>query len=136
MVFGACVRRFLLDLRWRTAPRFYVAFEGFAKIPMIYGSFFIMIGVTSVAFFWRRDLVVPALIGGGLSAGVYTALCLVFAWLVPQVFEMAWHTEKFLGIFILGVPLEEILYGFACGFAATAFYPFVFGRRFVIRSEA
>jgi hypothetical protein len=41
-----------------------------------------------------------------------------------------WHAEKFLNVFFLGIPLEEYMYGFACGMAATMFYPYVFNRSF------
>ena len=53
---------------------------------------------------------------------------------MPGLFKNIWHTEKFLNIFIAGVPLEELLYGFSSGFVATAFYPYVFGRRFIHRT--
>ena len=101
-----------------------------AGIPMIYGSCVIMIGLAGVIWWRRTDLALPSLLGGGVSLLVYTGLCLIFGWLIPDVFRMAWHTEKFLNIFVLGVPLEELMYGFAAGTAATAFYPYVFGRRF------
>ena len=99
-------------------------------VPMIYGSFFIMIGVSSVVFLVRRDLAFPSLAGAGIAVIVYTALSLVFALLFPHAFRDVWHTEKFLNVFFLGIPLEEYMYGFACGMAATMFYPYVFNQSF------
>jgi hypothetical protein len=44
-----------------------------------------------------------------------------------------WHTERFLGRFLLGLPLEELLYGWAAGAAAGALAPFAFGFGFAPR---
>lgn len=100
------------------------------RIPMIYGACAIMTGITLFEIARRRDLLLPGLWGGLLAGGVYTVLCLLFQLILPDIFRLAWNTEKFLNFFVLGVPLEEILYGFCSGLAATVFYPFVFELRF------
>jgi hypothetical protein len=84
----------------------------------------------------RPDLIAPALLGGCISAATYFLLCLAAAALMPGLFKNIWHTEKFLNIFIAGVPLEELLYGYSSGFVATAFYPYVFSRRFIHRTAS
>lgn len=101
-----------------------------AGIAMIYGSVIVMLGVSVFLCARRRDLTVPTLWGGALTAVVYSGLCFVFMLLIPDVFHLTWHTEEFLDIFILGIPLEEILYAWGAGAVATAFYPYVFCRRF------
>ena len=63
----------------------------------------------------RHDLSVPALLGGCLSAATYFLLCLAADALMPGLFKNIWHTDKFLNIFIAGVPVEELLYGFTAG---------------------
>jgi hypothetical protein len=113
-----------------------VAAAALIGVAMIFGSFGIMLGVTGVICLIRRDLLLPSLLGGVSSLVVYTALCLAFGWLLPGVFDLSWHTERFLDIFWLGIPLEELMYGFASGVAATAFYPYVTNQRFVVASEA
>lgn len=99
-------------------------------IPMIYGSFWIMLGVSGYLCVSRPDLLWPGLLGGLFSLLVYAVLCLIFAWLIPGVFQLAWKTEQFLNIFVLGIPLEEVMYGFAAGVAASVFYPYVWCQRF------
>ncbi len=99
-------------------------------IPMIYGSFFIMIGISSIIFLIRRDLFMPSLAGAVIAVIVYTVLSLIFALLFPHAFRNVWHTEKFLNLFFLGIPVEEYMYGFGCGMAATMFYPYVFNQYF------
>lgn len=100
------------------------------NVPMIYGSVGIMIGMSVFICFRRTDLLLPSFLGGFISLGIYTFLCLVLLTLIPDIFNMVWHTEKFLNVFVLGIPLEEYLYGFAAGITATAFYPYVFSQRF------
>lgn len=105
-------------------------------IAMIYGSCLIMLGITLIICVRRNDLLMPGILGGLLSIMVYSLLCLAFNLLIPGVFNLTWHTEGFLNIFILGIPLEELMYGFAAGFAATVFYPYVFCKRFKRRYKS
>lgn len=93
-----------------------------------------MLAAGLAAAAWRRDLLLPACIGAALAAAVYFAVCVLASLVMPGIFQGVWHTEKFIGMFVAGVPVEELLYGWAAGFAATAFYPCVFGLRFVRRN--
>lgn len=99
--------------------------------PMIYAC----LGAMAVGVFAlvarRPELAVPAAVGGALSTAVYGGICLAYAAALPGVFDRVWHTERFLDRFVAGVPLEELLYGFASGAIATVFLPTVLGLRFV-----
>lgn len=103
-------------------------------IPMIYGSVAIMLGVTAFMCARRRDLIRPTLLGGLLATGVYTGLCFLFMAIFPGIFELTWHVERFSNIYLLSVPLEEVLYALGAGLAATAFYPYAFAKRFCVRA--
>jgi hypothetical protein len=105
-------------------------------MPILYGSCLAMAAAALAMLLQRPDLTAPALLGGGISAAVYFILCLAAGALMPGLFKNIWHTEKFLNIFIAGVPLEELLYGYSSGFVATAFYPYVFSRRFIHRTAS
>jgi hypothetical protein len=98
--------------------------------PVIYASVAAMAGAAVAMLARRPDLVRPSLLGGLLSTLVYAAICLLYGALLPGVFRRVWHTEHFLDRFVLGLPLEELLYGWAAGSAAGAFVPFAFGLRF------
>ncbi len=100
-------------------------------VRMIYGCCLIMavIGVAILAV--RRDLIIPALAGAALTTAVYGALCLILGAIIPGVFDLAWNTEQFSNVAVLGVPLEELLYAASSGFVGTIFYPYVTGARFV-----
>ncbi|MCC5815379.1 MAG: hypothetical protein JJT78_11530 [Leptospira sp.] len=103
-----------------------------SKIPMIYGSFVIMIGMGIIMLWFRRDLLIPGLLGGISTTIVYTIICLFLLAIYPGIFQFTWHTEKFMNIYLLSVPLEEILYGFSAGFSGTIFYPSLFRLRFIL----
>lgn len=95
-------------------------------VRMIYGSLFIMVFISSIITLFRKDLFRAGLSGGFFSTVIYTLLCLCIALLFPDIFQLTWHTDQFLNLFILGIPVEEILYAYASGMIATLFYPFVF----------
>ncbi|WP_437530868.1 lycopene cyclase domain-containing protein [Sorangium sp. So ce726] len=102
-----------------------------AGVPVLYASVAAMAGGAAVLGALRGDLLVPGLLGALLSAALYLGLCLVFAALVPSVFERTWRPSALLpGRALLGVPLDEILYGLGAGFAATVFPAWAFGFRY------
>jgi len=100
-------------------------------VRMIYGCCVIMAGVAAAILAVRRDLMEAALVGAALTTCVYGALCLAFAAVIPGIFDLAWNTERFSNVFVLGVPLEELLYAASTGLVGTVFYPYVTGARFV-----
>jgi hypothetical protein len=108
-----------------------VGLVAIAGIPMIYGAPVIMTVFGGGICIVRRDLWWPSLGGGVVTTLVYSGACLLLMLLIPRVFELDWNSDKFLNVFVLGIPLEELLYASTSGFIATAFYPFVTGARFV-----
>lgn len=100
------------------------------KIPMIYGAVAVMILISTGIVLMRKDLLVPSLAGGAITCIVYTLICIVFSMIFKDVFHIVWHGEKFSGIYIAGILLEEYLYSLSAGMAGTVFYPFFSGRKF------
>lgn len=101
------------------------------SIPIIYGTFMTMVGIALGITWIRRDLVIPLFMGGLISTVVYFAVCRIVLLIIPEIFELNWNLEAFSAIFILGVPLEELLYSFGAGAIGSVFYPFVFSCRYV-----
>ncbi|WP_437834142.1 lycopene cyclase domain-containing protein [Sorangium sp. So ce1153] len=100
-------------------------------VPVLYAAVAAMMAVAAALLAARGDLLVPTVLGALLSAAVYLGLCLVFAALVPGVFERTWRPSVLLpGRALLGVPLDEILYGLGAGFAATVFPAWAFEFRY------
>jgi hypothetical protein len=100
------------------------------NVSMIFGSLFIMIFMSAAIIGARPYLLKAGIYGGLISLVIYTGLCLLLTFIYPGIFRITWHTDQFLNLFILGVPVEEILYAFASGMIATVFYPFVSGSEF------
>jgi len=100
-------------------------------IPMIYGALITMqtaaLGITRI----RRDLLKPSVLGGIISAIIYLVLCWIMLLFIPDIFQLNWKLEAFSASYVLAVPLEELLYGFAAGSIASVFYPYVFSCRYV-----
>jgi hypothetical protein len=101
-----------------------------ASVPMIWGCVPIMLLIAVGIGVLRPDLRRASLWGGILSAGFYFFICLILGGIIPDVFALNWHAEKFSNLYLLGVPLEEIAYAFAAGTVAAVFYPFAFRYRF------
>ncbi|WP_437927741.1 lycopene cyclase domain-containing protein [Sorangium sp. So ce291] len=102
-----------------------------AGVPVLYAAVAAMMAVAVALLAARGDLLVPTVLGALLSAAVYLGLCLLFAALVPGVFERTWRPSVLLpGRALLGVPLDEILYGLGAGFAATVFPAWAFEFRY------
>lgn len=95
-----------------------------AGVPTIYAVCATMLGVTAVMLCLRRDLIAACFGGGFSTLLVYAVLCQIFQWLLPGVFDLAWNTELLTNRHVLGVPLEELMYGFSAGFSGSAVYPF------------
>ena len=107
-----------------------VIIVAFLNVEMIYGSFGIMLGISFFIVLVRKDLLIPGFMGGILSTIVYSSLCLLLDALLPGIFRLTWHTDRFLNLFLLDIPVEELIYGFSSGVIATVFYPYVFSKRF------
>jgi hypothetical protein len=103
----------------------------FFKIHLIYGAPILMFGLSVFIFTRRTDLILPGLLGAFLSTLIYVFLCYLLILIYPNIFSLTWHTEKFLNIKILSLPLEELLYATNSGCIATLFYPYVFSYRYV-----
>src|SRR5690554_1487580 len=95
------------------------------KIPMIYGAVIIMLFISAGIVIMRKDLLIPSLAGGVVTCITYAFICFVFSMVFKDVFHIVWHGEKFSGVFVAGILLEEYLYGFAAGITGTVFYPFL-----------
>lgn len=101
-------------------------------VPILYASVAAMVSTTVLVLVLRSDLVIPSVLGAGVSVVIYFGLCLLFEALVPgAAVERIWKPSVFLEGRLLGVPLDEILYGLGAGFAGTAFPAWALGLRFV-----
>jgi len=79
---------------------------------------------------YRQDLLSHALYSGLIVAVItylgYVAILLIY----PGLIESWWKTNFLVGIYITGIPLEELLEGFLVGFFGGVFYEFFNGLKF------
>ena len=102
-----------------------------AGLPILYASVVAMVAGSGGVLGARPDLRLPSLGGALSSMGIYLGLSLVFELLVPGVYTRTWRPSLLLHGHVLGVPLDELLYGLGSGLAATAFPAWALGLRFV-----
>lgn len=100
-------------------------------VHLIYAAPAIMVIADILILLRRGDLVMPSVVGGLLTVGVYGGLSLLFQLLISGGFYLDWNTEEFLDVFLLGIPVEELLYGFAAGLVGSVFTVYVLRARFV-----
>lgn len=63
----------------------------------------------------RADLTSKTLIGGVLFAAYYAVFMLLLEWSAPGYIERVWNLRALSGIMIGGIPMEEMMFGFAFG---------------------
>lgn len=94
----------------------------------IYITSALMLLVGSTVTFMRHDLLKDALMSGLLTGLLmlifYTCYFLI---IFPSAIQNWWLLNNLSGIFVFGVPLEEILWGFCWGFIAGPIYEFTLG---------
>jgi len=84
---------------------------------------------TAVIAVLRSDLI-PTMLTGALSfALLYFALLLIFLLLYPGFIQRYYNIPNLLGIYILGVPIEELLFAATGGAIWSVAYEYVQGYR-------
>ena len=109
--------------RWALALPF-VLFPALYFLPWnaIYAGIAAMIAGAFAAVLCRPDLKSNTLAGGVLFLAIYTIFLLGLKWSAPGYIEQVWNLEALSGILIYGLPLEELLFGFAFGLFWTGIY--------------
>jgi len=63
----------------------------------------------------RNDLKFKTLVGGALFAAFYAVFVLLLEWTAPGYIGRVWNLPALSGLVVAGIPLEELLFGFAFG---------------------
>jgi hypothetical protein len=53
----------------------------------------------------------------------------------PTVFKDIWYLNNLSGCFILNLPIEELIFGFALGFGASSFFEIITGRIYIFKKK-
>ena len=92
----------------------FLAFSGLGWNP-IYPAILAMAGGGAIAVLCRPDLLARTVIGGLLFLAYYAFFMLGLTLTVPGYIEHVWNLPALGGPLILGVPAEELLFGFSFG---------------------
>ena len=94
------------------------------KMNSIYSSSLVFIFLGIIMISKRRDLAKNAILSGILVAAIMFAFHLIYTSIFPTIIQEWWKLENLSGIFLLGIPIEEMMWGFAWGFFAGPIYEF------------
>lgn len=86
---------------------------------------FILIALVMLAF--RHDLIKTALFSGFLMGCLMFVFYLSFLSIFPEAVKQWWLIKNISGILVLGIPLEELMWGFGWGMIAGPAYEFIHG---------
>lgn len=95
----------------------------------IYPGIVAMFAGAVAAILCRPDLRLKTLVGGGLFLGYYLIFMLALKWLAPGYIETVWNLNALSGVMLYGIPLEELLFGFAFGMFWVGIYEHVTWQR-------
>jgi Lycopene cyclase len=104
------------------APYFLFVLLYFLPWNPIYPSLVCLLVGAIVSVICRPDLRRRTLIGGLLFLGLYGVFMLGLRWFSPGYIEGVWNLRVLSGILIVGIPLEEFLFGLAFGMYWTGVY--------------
>lgn len=96
-----------------------------------YNSIYVCSSILLVAglviLFVRHDLIKDALYSGVLVGSLMFLLYLVLFSMFSGIVEHIWMLENISGILVMGIPIEELMWGFSWGFVAGPAYEFAQG---------
>lgn len=122
----ALLERELHRHRWHRAALVVpiVTFIGLYWLPWnpIYPAIVAMTAGGAATALCRPDLAHKALVGGGIFLGYYAMFMAALLVFVPGYIEQVWNLPQLTGIGVLGIPMEELLFGFTFGVYWTSVY--------------
>lgn len=95
----------------------------------IYNAIFSLLAGAALMGYLRKDLIKQIVFNGIYFAMIYFILFFVFLLIFPQYVTKIYNLENFIGIDILGVPIEEIMFALSVGACWSVFYEYIRGYR-------
>ena len=92
------------------------------RLNPIYSSAIALIAGFFATLYCRRDLWLKMIVSGGLFFAIYFFAFVIFNLAFPGYVEAAWNLKAISGIRLMGVPLEEMMFGFTFGLYWSSVY--------------
>ncbi|MBI3334172.1 hypothetical protein HYZ97_01690 [Candidatus Pacearchaeota archaeon] len=106
-------------------------FAHFLPINIIYPYIIATLLGGAVLCFERHDLTKHAFVGGFSFVICYVIFLSFFFLIFPDFFSSIYNIENLSGFIIMGIPIEEYLYGFSFGFMWAPLYEYAHGERVI-----
>ncbi len=88
----------------------------------IYSSALALIAGFFATLYCRRDLWLKMIVSGGLFLALYFFVFALFNIAFPGYVEAVWNLKAISGVRVIGVPLEELMFGFTFGLYWSSVY--------------
>ena len=88
----------------------------------------LLFGSVTIAIL-RRDLIGRMIRGGLVFAAIYILLFTYFLLLYPDFVKRYYNTSHLLGIYVIGIPIEEVLFAWSGGMVWCVIYEYMHGYR-------
>jgi hypothetical protein len=94
---------------------FAILIKFFTNFSVLRSSFVFALIILAYSFFSRRDLVKVSLVSGILFLVLYILILLFIDCLFPGFIINQWNFQATLGIYLIGIPLEEYIFAYLFG---------------------
>lgn len=84
-----------------------------------------------ICIIYDRRYLKMTLISGLLSLLITIIYQNILLFIYPNLFSDFWYTSNLTGVYIIRIPLEELLFAFSLGFGASCFYELIMGKIYI-----
>ncbi len=92
------------------------------RLNPIYSSAIALLAGFAATLYCRRDLWLKMIVSGGIFFAIYFVSFAVFNLVFPGYVDAVWNLKAITGVRFMGVPLEEMMFGFAFGLYWSSVY--------------
>lgn len=85
----------------------------------------------SIGILKRGDLLWQSIFAGVLFTAFYFLFFKLFSFLYPSYIDLVYQHNNLFGIYVAGIPVEELLFAFSTGASWSIFYEFTFSYKTV-----
>jgi hypothetical protein len=101
----------------------------FLSVNLIWALIAFGAGSAIVIWFERKDLIKHSIIGGILYASFYFIFFSIFGIIFPHFVVQFYSIRDLSGFFVLGIPLEEIVFALSFGLSWAPIYEYIHGEK-------